>query len=143
MTKEIWFDMDGTIADLYSVENWLPMLRAESASPYLEAKPLLNLSNLARLLNKLQREGYKLGIVSWTAKGGSYEYNELVAEAKKEWLSIHLKSVRFDSIDIIEYGTPKENGRGGILFDDEEKNRLNWNEKAFDETKILEVLRRL
>ena len=143
MTKEIWFDMDGTIADLYGVENWLPMLRAESASPYLEAKPLLNLSNLARLLNKLQCEGYKLGIVSWTSKGGSYEYNELVAKAKKEWLSIHLKSVRFDSIDIIEYGTPKECGRGGILFDDEEKNRLNWNEEAFDETKILEVLRRL
>ena len=23
---KIWFDMDGTIADLYGVENWLEML---------------------------------------------------------------------------------------------------------------------
>ena len=25
--KAIYFDMDGTIANLYAVENWLPMLR--------------------------------------------------------------------------------------------------------------------
>ena len=29
----IWFDMDGTISDLYAVENWLPMLRAENPKP--------------------------------------------------------------------------------------------------------------
>ena len=26
--KAIYFDMDGPIANLYAVENWLPMLRA-------------------------------------------------------------------------------------------------------------------
>lgn len=143
MKKEIWFDMDGTIADLYGVENWLPMLRAEDTTPYLVAAPLLNLAVLARLLNKAQRNGYKLGVISWTAKGGSYEYNEMVAEAKKKWLAIHLKSVHFDAVDIVEYGTPKEEGRYGILFDDEEKNRQNWNEVAFDQTQILEILRQL
>ena len=29
----IWFDMDGTIANLYGVENWLPMLRAYDPTP--------------------------------------------------------------------------------------------------------------
>jgi hypothetical protein len=29
---------------------------------------------------------------------------------------------------------------GGILFDDEEKNRKDWNGIAYDETDILEIL---
>ena len=35
--KQIWFDMDGTLADLYGVENWLEKLRASDPSPYAEA----------------------------------------------------------------------------------------------------------
>ena len=47
----IYFDMDGTIANLYAVENWLPKLRNEDASPYTDAEPLVRLATLARLLN--------------------------------------------------------------------------------------------
>ena len=36
--RTIWFDMDGTIANLYGVENWLPKLRAHDASPYADAE---------------------------------------------------------------------------------------------------------
>ena len=53
----IWFDMDGTLADLYSVENWLPRLRAYDPAPYAEAKPMLRLCSLAKVLNRLSREG--------------------------------------------------------------------------------------
>jgi len=63
----IWFDMDGTLADLYGVENWLPMLRASDPTPYMVARPLVNLSALARVLNRLQREGYEIGVISWTS----------------------------------------------------------------------------
>jgi hypothetical protein len=75
MTKEIWFDMDGTIANLYAVENWLADLRSESVRPYAEALPMLNFSLFARLLNRLQADGWKIGIISWTAKNGSETYN--------------------------------------------------------------------
>ena len=98
----IYFDMDGTIANLYAVENWLPKLRNEDASPYTDATPLLKMNVLARLLNKAQRNGHKLGIVSWTSKGGTKEYNEKVAKAKMKWLSTHLASVHFDEIHIVE-----------------------------------------
>ena len=54
------FDMDGTIADLYGVDNWLEMLIAEDTTPYAEAEPLLRLCSLARVLNRLQRNGYEL-----------------------------------------------------------------------------------
>ena len=143
MKKQIWFDMDGTIADLYGVENWLEKLTNSDASPYAEAKPLVRMASLARVLNRLQRNGYEIGIISWLAKYGSAEYNEMVIEAKKNWLAVHLKSVKFDHIDIVKYGTPKEMGRNGILFDDEEQNRKNWKYEAYDVNQILEILKAL
>ena len=41
---KIWFDMDGTIADLYSVNCWLEKLIAKNETPYTEAKGIVNLS---------------------------------------------------------------------------------------------------
>ena len=143
MERKIYFDMDGTIADLYGVDNWLEMLINEDVTPYRVARPLIRMQSLARVLNRLQREGYEIGIVSWLSKNGSEAYGEAVAEAKREWLAKHLASVHFDHIDIIAYGTPKQNGRNGILFDDEEPNRNNWNGIAYDVNNIIEVLRAL
>lgn len=143
MRKEIWFDMDGTIADLYGVENWLEMLIDEDATPYEIARPLVRMATLARMLNRLQKDGYEIGIVTWLAKNGTKAYGEKVAEAKRKWLATHLKSVRFDFVDILPYGTPKEFGRNGILFDDEERNRTNWNEVAYDVNNIIEILKAL
>lgn len=139
--KAIWFDMDGTIANLYEVEGWLADLEAERTRPYEEAVPLLNMNSLARILNRLHREGWEINIVSWTSKNGTDEYNARVAEVKRAWLRKHLKSVEFTTIDIIPYGTRKGNNRYGILFDDEERNRNDWTEVAYDVTDILGVLK--
>lgn len=144
MEKAIYFDMDGTIADLYNVGSWLMQLQAEEAAPYRAAAPLLKLQPLARRLNKLQKDGYKIGIISWTSKKASDSYIEEIKKAKLEWLSLHLKSVKWDEIRIVEYGTPKEtvvDYPNGILFDDEEQNRTRWTGRAFDEKNIMEVLK--
>lgn len=144
--KAIYFDMDGTIANLYGVENWLDMLRSKNALPYESAAPLVRMSQLARLLNKLQAEGYIIGIISWLAKDSTETYDLEVKKAKINWLRNHLKSVNFDEIKIVPYGTPKEktvNYPNGILFDDEEQNRKNWKGQAYDETEILEILKAL
>lgn len=143
MNKEIWFDMDGTIADLYGVDGWLSKLIAEDETPYIEARPLVRMQSLARVLNRLQAQGYKIGVVSWLSKNGSAEYGERVAAAKRGWLAKHLGSVRFDRVDIVTYGTPKQEGRGGYLFDDEEPNRKAWSGVAYDELHIIEVLKAL
>ena len=139
----IYFDMDGTIADLYGVDDWLKKLRAEDASPYAEARPLVNLSRLARLLHKAQRNGYKVGVISWTSKNGSETYNAEVATAKTGWLGKHLPSVKWDEIKIVAYGTPKSKLGSGILFDDEATNRADWGESAFEPSQIFEILRSL
>ena len=140
----IFFDMDGTIANLYGVENWLDYLIAKDETPYREAKPLIRMATLARLLNSIQRKGHKIGIVSWLAKNSTEEYDIKVTNAKIEWLNTHLKSVQFDEIHIVKYGTPKStfsNNINDILFDDEEPNRKEWKGTAFDVDNIIEILK--
>ena len=140
----ICFDMDGTIADLYGVDGWLENLIAEDVRPYREAKVLLNMNSLAKVLNKLQKQGHEIVVISWLSKCGSAEYDEKVTATKKAWLAKHLGSVKFDEINIVRYGVNKDSFRksdSDILFDDEEQNREAWNGKAYDVNSILEVLK--
>lgn len=142
----ICFDMDGTIADLYGVENWLEMLINGDATPYAIAKTLVNMNILARYLNKLQKKGYEIGIISWLSKNSTKEYDEKVTKAKKNWLKTHLSSVKWNFIEIVNYGTDKNivcEDTNSILFDDEVTNRTNWNGKAFDVDNIFGVLKGL
>lgn len=139
--KIINFDMDGTIADLYEVDDWLNDLINGDTRPYDIAKPLVNMSALAKVLNGLQKKGYIINIISWTSKNGTAEYNERVKVAKLKWLAKYLKSVKFNNVYIVPYGTPKHEISSGILFDDEKPNRDKWGVGAYDVNDILGVLR--
>ena len=141
--KEINFDMDGTLANLYGVENWLECLMNKDVTPYAQAKPLLNLSALARVLNRLQRNGYKINIISWLAKNDDVIYAKAVADVKVIWLAKHLPSVKWDKITIVPYGTPKSTCGNGYLFDDEEPNRDEWGDGAYGVDNIIEILKGL
>ena len=143
MKKIINLDMDGTFVDLYGVENWLADLINENARPYLEAKPLVKLSALARVLNRLQAQGYKINVISWTSKNSSLDYHQAVIVAKITWLNKHLPSVRWDDIKIVKYGTPKQTLSEGYLFDDEARNRELWGEGARPATDLVRALRAL
>jgi len=146
MTKQINLDCDGTFVNLYGVENWLEMLIAHDPTPYEIAKPLVNLNLLARVLNKLQKQGYKIVIISWLAKNSTKEYDEQVTKVKIKWLKKHLASVKFDEIKIVPYGTPKSTCGYGYLWDDEEKNRVEWEKnggKAFNEHNLIKDLQNL
>ena len=143
---KICFDMDGTIANLYGVDGWLDNLIAEDVRPYREAEVMLNMNSLARKLNKLQKMGNKIVVISWLSKCGSDDYNEAVTATKKAWLKKHLGSVQFDEINIVKYGYCKNNfctSENDILFDDEEKNRNAWSGKAYNVNNILEVLKNI
>ena len=141
---KIWFDMDGTIADLYGVTDWLTAIRARDTRPYEIARGIGNLALIARLLNKAQKNGHEIGIISWTAKNGTAEYNKRVADAKRAWLGKHLKTVKWNEIKVVEYGTNKYMAcGGGILFDDEEPNRATWGAGAHEPREIVEVLKAL
>lgn len=140
------FDLDGCLVGLYDVPNWLEQLRAENTTPYEIAKPLVNLSLLARYLNKIQKMGNEIAIISWLSKSGSNKYNDAVTGAKLAWLKRHLPSVTWDEIIIVPYGTPKENYcrcADDVLCDDNAEIRRKWKGKAFAETAIFEVLKEL
>lgn len=144
------FDMDGTIADFYGVEGWLPMLRAFDPTPYKEANPLMNFSALARQLNAAQRKGARLVIISWSSKTSNEDFDALVEAAKREWLAEHLPSVHWNEIHVVPYGTNKAevcgvDGEDFFLFDDEERNHDEWEELdglAFNPSDITEILKR-
>jgi len=138
------FDMDGTIADLYGVNNWLADLRAEKTTPYEKARAIYGTA-LNDLLVELKKAGIKVAVTTWTAKGGSKEYNKAVARVKKEWLIKN--DFPFDEFHAVKYGTTKANctrkNKGiQILIDDNEKIRKGWNLGAtIDANKdIIEIL---
>lgn len=132
MTKNnwIWFDMDGTIADLYSVKNWLEDLENRNTRPYIMAKVLYDTTDLLTVLFMLKELGYNIGVISWCAKNSTKEYDRAVVEAKKNWLIKNNFDLLIDKILVTPYGVKKSDtcrvyGKG-ILVDDEKQNRDAW-----------------
>ena len=128
--KWIWFDMDGTIADLYGVDGWLEDLIAHDTRPYAEAKDLYNVFDLLEVMIELKMKGYKLGVISWGSKENNREYDKAVEIVKKAWLYDRMMDTILDEIIVTPYGvrkadTCKKFGYG-ILVDDEEQNRNAW-----------------
>ena len=137
-----YFDMDGTIADLYGVEGWLSDLENERVRPYAEARPLVDCERLIKAIMFLKAEGYRFSIISWASKNGSVEYRKEIRKAKVEWIRKYFPNC-FDEIHVVKYGTPKHwvAKDKGILFDDEEKNRTKWNKgRSYKETEIFAQL---
>ena len=128
--RKIYLDMDGTIADLYGVENWLEDLIAGNERPYREAERLVEEEELAELV----ADGYELAIVSWLAKNSNKEYDRKVRTAKREWLKENYPNIKFTEIHIVKYGTPKSRvvNEKGLLIDDEIPNRREWKGIAID-----------
>ena len=144
----IYFDMDGTIANLYGVNNWLEKLRAEDATPYAEAAPMVDVANFQLLLAILKNRGYKIGIISWLSKNSSKEYDRMVRKAKKEWLTINFPEIRFDEMHLVKYGTRKDyvaKDKNGIIFDDDDRVREKWKGEAINPNieDIIEVLKKI
>lgn len=127
MSKELIFDMDGTIADLYNVENWLERLRAEDASPYREAKPMCDMDTLSVILDIFRNLGYRIVVVSWGSMNATKEYNKAIKRAKLDWLNSY--GFPYDEVHVIKYGTPKQNfikDDLSILIDDNDEIRASF-----------------
>ena len=127
--KTLVFDMDGTIANLYGVTNWLDDLRAFNPRPYKVAEPMYDMNILKELLEILKAQGWKIVVTSWLSKESTKEYDKLVRAEKVAWLEKYEFPV--DEIHIVKYGTTKANctrkiGGYQILIDDNETVRRGW-----------------
>lgn len=128
MEKVIYFDMDGTIADLYGVDGWLGDLRSENPRPYRDAAPFHSPTKIAMLCNALIEDGWKFGVISWLSKDSSKEYKNAVRWAKREWLAKHFP-VPLSELHLIQYGQPKHQAakvKGATLIDDDERVGQKW-----------------
>lgn len=129
MKKIIVFDMDGTLADLYSVENWLGYLQRKDATPYRIAKPIYDADTLNILFDALRGFGYQIVVTSWLARESDRDFDNRIRSAKYNW--IRKQGLHFDDIHIVKYGTQKanvtrEDETYQILVDDEERNLNSW-----------------
>ncbi len=128
--KVLVFDMDGTIADLYGVENWLEQIRAFSPTPYRVAKPMYDMDMLNTLLKMLKEQGWTVVVTSWLSMDTTRAYDREVRKAKLEWLNRY--HFPYDEVHLVKYGTTKANctrklGGYQILIDDNEQVRKGWN----------------
>ena len=117
-------------SDFYGVTNWLDYLQEKNPTPYIVAKPLVDMGTLNALLNVLKSMGWRVVVTSWLACGSTKEFDSEVRNAKLDWLEKY--NFPFDEVHLVKYGTTKANctrklGGYQILVDDNEKVRNGWN----------------
>ena len=150
--KMICFDMDGTIADLYAVNGWEPMLRAEDTTPYEAAEPMWDMAELAEVLMMLQMAQIEIRVITWLGKQSTEDFKERSRTAKREWLERY--GLPIDHFHGVQYGATKADSvrrylaedETAILVDDNAKVRAGWNVgETIDPTAVnlIEVLRSL
>ena len=137
----IYFDLDGTIANLYGFNDWLTYLQNEQTTPYAEAGLLVDGEQLRNFLAAGKVAGVLFGVISWGAKNASKDYQKAIRRAKIDWLKKNNLLEYFNELHIIKYGTPKNRvakNRTGVLIDDELQ---RWNvEKLVDANNFRNIL---
>ena len=124
----IYFDMDGTVYDLYGVDGWLEMLTTENVTAYECGKPMYDMEKLNALLEQFVALGFVIGVVTWTAMHGNREFNRATHKVKLEWVREHMPTVT--EFHCVKYGTPKHKVakiKNAILVDDNSAVRDAWN----------------
>lgn len=151
MTKKIYFDMDGTIADLYSREGWLDSIINEEVGLFKDLQPMYPAWQFKEICDRLMQEGWEIGVITWTPMNATREYEEQVAREKTYWLNNYASFIK----DIVcqPYGQPKQYAirqrkTQMILVDDNNEVRKMWEtkiqRKTIDATKnIIDELEKL
>ena len=144
VTMIVW-DMDGTIADLYGVENWLPMLENEIVLPYEIAKPIWDMERLVNVVRALQEFGIEQRIVTWLSMNSSEEYKTETRRAKREWLDSF--DFPYDHFHGVQFGATKADSvrkflaedETAILIDDSARVRKGWLQARFQSAAALRI----
>lgn len=135
MTKKInvYLDMDGTIADLYNINEWLPRLRACDETIFLECKPLITED---ALLAYFPASMYAIKILSMTPLGASDEYCKNVEAQKDAWLDKYFPKLTKRIYRKYGHNKNLRNSENAILIDDSEPIRNSWRGKAINPTEL-------
>ena len=129
MATKIFFDMDGTIADLYNYPDWLDNILAENDIMFKWLAPMYSYSEMLALQE--QFDNCELEIITWTPMNASPEYCQKVEEAKRIWIEGIYPGI-FSRINVLPYGVPKQyahttRAKNMILVDDNQEVLAMWN----------------
>lgn len=121
MSKKIYFDLDGTLYNLYNISNWLEKLQTEQEGVFIEGNFLVDYNEFLNIISELTKQGYIFGVITWLPMQASPEYEEICRNEKIQWINKYLPFVT--EINITTYGIPKQNSiqkraKEMILIDD-------------------------
>ena len=147
---KVYFDLDGTVYDLYGLPDWLQKFRNEEPGVFIDGAPLVDLKKLKELCFSLMCSGVRFGVISWLPMGASEEYSRVCELEKKSWIELNLPFV--SEVYIQEYGTPKQyapskRAKRMFLIDDSLEVRKMWEtesqRKGIDAKNIFKFLEHL
>lgn len=134
----IWFDLDGTLYELYKIPNWLERLEAKDWSVFTDGKPRKHHERIREAIKALQAKGWTVGCITWGSRGipKGKDLQE-IAEKKKEFLAKYFPEL-LENFCCLPYGDSKaipviNNGyisrtpkQSNYLVDDNKIVRKNW-----------------
>lgn len=87
MTVKVYFDLDGTIFDLYGKEKWLEMIETEQSGVFEgDFLPEINEDHFYTTVGDLLDLGVQFGVITWLPMGASPEYEEICRAEKMAWV---------------------------------------------------------
>ena len=153
--KGIFFDLDGTIAELYKVEGWLESLRSNDWSVYRKCAPRHNYQRINTAIEALIENGWQVGVITWASKGIGWGTDlDEIARVKFDWLCRFFPALADGRFACIPYGYSKadfleEMGDAynvAYLVDDNKEVRHDWrshshNNRNYTEYKTINASR--
>ena len=130
MSIKVFFDLDGTLFNLYGKTNWLEMLRTEQAGAFIGSfLPEIDLCEFYQTIERLSIYGIQFAVISWLPMQASPEYEEICREEKNNWILENLPFV--SEVSIVPYGIPKQDciikrAQRMILLDDNKEICETW-----------------
>lgn len=108
MAKTVWFDMDGTLYDLYNIPGWLELLQLEEPGIFCHGQPMYNPFFIRQAILALIAHGWQVGVITWAPKGVAEEEPFFIEtkRAKQEWLRRHYPEL-LENFYCLPYGESK------------------------------------
>lgn len=127
--KECYFDLDGTIYDLYGMKDWLKRIEDEKPNTFTNGKFIVNYNEFMECVKQLEKQGYIFNVISWLPYDVTYNYKKKCEQEKRNWIKKFLPFVK--NVEIQSYGILKHTHvESGILIDDNEKICRHWRNES-------------
>lgn len=143
--KECYFDLDGTIYDLYGMKDWLERIENEKPNVFTDGNFIVNYNEFMECVRQLEKQGYTFNVISWLPYDVTYNYKKKCEQEKRNWIKKFLPFVK--NVEIQSYGILKHTHvESGILIDDNEKICKHWrneNRVALNVNKEFNVIKAL